>query len=153
AQLGLGRLPLDVEEARVGRAGAVLEHVQPPRITVAGDAHVIGHDVEDDSHAPAPERLRHAVERRRAADLRIESVVVRDVVAVRAARPALEAWGEVGVADAEGFEIVGEGGYLVEPEGGPELEPIGRAARPLELGYGGSEDGASVGHGRSLTGG
>jgi hypothetical protein len=79
--------------------------------------------------------------------------VVRDVVAVRAARPALEARGEVGVADAEGFEIVDERGDLLEPQGGPELEPIGRAARPLELGNGSSEDGASVGDGRSLTGG
>ena len=91
AELGLRRVPVHVEDGGPGRARAVLQHVQPPRIGIPRDPHVIGHEVEDDSEAATAEVLDHAIERGRAAHLRIEGVVVRDVVAVGAARAALEA--------------------------------------------------------------
>ena len=46
--LGLAtrRPPVDVEEASVGRRGAVLQHVDPAVIARIADAHVVGHDVD-----------------------------------------------------------------------------------------------------------
>ena len=50
-ELGLDRLPVDVEDAGVARALAVFEHVLPPRVGGLGDAHVIRHQVDDVAHA------------------------------------------------------------------------------------------------------
>ena len=49
-ELGLHRVPLDIEEVRVARARAVLEDVQPPGVGRLRDAHVIGHHVEHVPH-------------------------------------------------------------------------------------------------------
>ena len=51
ASVGRWRRPVDVEVAGVRRGAAVLEHVEPPRVVAAHDAHVIGHDVEHLAHA------------------------------------------------------------------------------------------------------
>ena len=131
-QLALHGMPVDVEERGPRRAGAVLEHVEPPRVGVARDAHVIGDDVEDEAEAMRGQRRGHPVEGRLAADLRIEGIVVGDVVAVRAAGPALEARREVGVAHAEGGEIRGEIGHGLEAEPGPELQAVRGVARPRQ---------------------
>ncbi len=80
-QVGLERVPVDVEKRGVGRTGTVFEHVGPPGICVA-DAHVIGHHVDN---LPQPERLERFDEGvivLLGADLRIEHVVIDDVVAV-----------------------------------------------------------------------
>ena len=55
-QLGLHRVPLDVEEVRVERGRAVLQHVLPERVA-RGDAHVVGHRVEHQLQPVAPERV------------------------------------------------------------------------------------------------
>ena len=101
AELGLDGGPVDVEEARVGRARPVLQHVQPPGVGVAADPHVVGNDVEHDPHVKSGQGGGHAVEGVGTAKLGVERVVVGDVVAMRAARARLEARGEVGVADPE----------------------------------------------------
>ena len=50
-QLGLQRVPVDVEERREARAGAVFEHIHPPAIGALADAHMIRHHIENLAHA------------------------------------------------------------------------------------------------------
>ncbi len=56
-QLVLDGMPLDVEKVRVSRAGAVLEHVHPPRVRRLRYAHVVGHYVEHVAHAARLQRV------------------------------------------------------------------------------------------------
>ena len=51
AQLLLQRPPVDVEVLGVGGGAAVLEHVLPPGVGAAGDAHVVRHHVDEHAHA------------------------------------------------------------------------------------------------------
>ena len=126
-QLGLHGAPVDVEGRRVGRGGAVLEHVEPPGVAVLRDAHVVGDDVDEQAHAARAQGGREALEGGLSAQLRAQPVVIGDVVAVRAARGRLEERRRVGVAHAEGVEIVDERRRVVEGEAGAELQAIGRA--------------------------
>jgi hypothetical protein len=48
-QLRFRRVPVDVEERRERRAAPVLQHVVPPVVVRAGDAHVVGDDVHDEA--------------------------------------------------------------------------------------------------------
>ena len=60
-----------------------------------------------------------------AAELRVEPVVVDDVVAVRAAGPRLEEGRGVEMRDAELLEVGRQRGGVVEAEGLGELQPVG----------------------------
>ena len=55
---GIERLPVDVEIRGVDRGRAVLEHVHPPGVVRAHDAHVIGNHVENVPHGVGAERAR-----------------------------------------------------------------------------------------------
>ncbi len=44
------RAPVDIKIASVERSLAIFENVQPPRIVAAHHSHVVGHDIEDQSH-------------------------------------------------------------------------------------------------------
>src|SRR6185312_13912999 len=55
-------LPIDVEEIRVERCLAILEHVHPPGIVGAHDADVIRHPVENVAHAVRAQRADERVE-------------------------------------------------------------------------------------------
>ncbi|MBI2940370.1 MAG: hypothetical protein HYY04_08010 [Chloroflexi bacterium] len=50
----LQRVPVDVEERRVGRAGAVFQHVHPPGVARIGNPHVVRDDVEDQPQVAPP---------------------------------------------------------------------------------------------------
>ncbi len=95
---------------------------------------MIGDDVENDAHAALLERQSHAVEGGGAAKFRIEGIVVRHVVAVRAARATLEAGREIRVADPERVEVRGKRRNLIESERCPELDAIRRVSPPPEGG-------------------
>ncbi len=91
------------------------------------DAHVVGHEIEDEAELVLLERRRQPREALFAAEFGIEPVVIDDVVAVRRARPRLQERRGVEVADAEFFEIGHERGGVVEAEILGELQPVGRA--------------------------
>ncbi len=139
------RLPVDVEPAGDVGVRAPFQHVEPPGVVGAADAHVVGHEVEDLAEAVRPERRDHGVERRGVAELGIEAPMVHDVVAMRAARPRLEIGRGIDVADAEPGEVGRERGGAVEAEPGPELEPVGGARRRGRGGGGGLHDRACGG--------
>ena len=72
-QFFFGRMPVDIEVARKGAAGSVLQHVPPPNVGGMRDAHVVGNHVGNQAH-PAPlQRRGKPQERRLIADLRIEA--------------------------------------------------------------------------------
>ena len=87
---GQRRRPVDVEVSGVLRGAAVLEHIEPPGVVAAHDAHVIGHDVGHLPHTVGGKRRSERGEVIVAAKLRIELAMIDDVVAVRASRPRLE---------------------------------------------------------------
>src|SRR5580658_2075808 len=45
------RVPVDIKKASIGRSLAVLENVEPPGIVTAHHPHMVGHDVQNQSHA------------------------------------------------------------------------------------------------------
>ncbi len=121
--------PVDVEGIGRRRQGAPFEHREPPRIVGAADAHVVGHDVEQELQPVALQHVAEADEGLLAAELRVDLAVVDDVVAVHRARPRLVDRRGVDVADAELGEIRDDLGRVVEGEVLVELQPVGRPRR------------------------
>ena len=113
-QLGLGRVPVDVEEGGEGRAAAVLQHVVPPVVVRAGDAHVVGDDVHDQPHVPLLQRGGQRVEVAVGADLRVQPRMVDDVVAVFAPRAGDQERGRVDVGDPQRVEVVDQRGCVAK---------------------------------------
>ena len=105
-QFGLGRLPIDIEIAGVVRAWSILQHVPPPQIRRMGDAHMVGHDVDHQAHAPLLQAFGKRGEFFLRADFRIETGVVGDVVAVHAAGVSHQKGRGIAVADPEIVEIL-----------------------------------------------
>jgi len=129
-ELGIDGRPVDVEELAVDRGRPVLEHVHPPGVVGAHHPHVVGDHVENLAHAVRLQRCAEALEALRAAEVRIERVVVDDVVAVRAVGAGAQAGRAVNVAHAEHGEVGHELRGVREREVGIELQAIGRARNP-----------------------
>ena len=127
AQRGVVGFPLDVEETRVGTLAPPFEHVLPPGIGAAADAHVVRHYVHEQAHAALPQPLDQAQQRRLAAQFRIDPGRVDHVVAVAGAGPRAEQRRGVEMADAQVGEIVQPGQGIVEGEAGVELQAQGSA--------------------------
>src|SRR5580658_3076798 len=104
-ELFFQRVPVDIEKASVNRSLAIFQNVEPPHIVTPHHSHVIGDDIENQTHPMFVESSYKAVEVFGSADLRVERVVVDDVVSVHAARTSLEARRNVTVADAERGKI------------------------------------------------
>jgi len=125
AQVRVERLPVDVEITRVGRGWPIFQHILPPAVVGTVDAHVVGHDVEDQPHAVAAQRRGEAPEVLLAADLRIEGVVIDGVVAVAASGPRFQAGRQIAMADAEFGQVRDHLRCLCQREVVVELQAIG----------------------------
>ena len=125
AQLLLQWSPVDVEVIGVGRGAPVLEHVLPPGVGAAGDAHVVRHHVDEHPHAALAQPRRQGLQILVGADLWVEMSVVGDVVAVGAARCGTEEWRRVECADPEVMEIRNDGACVRKGKPRVELDPIG----------------------------
>src|SRR5271163_5299495 len=121
------RRPVDVEPSGVTGLRPPFEHVEPERIVGAADAHVIRNEVENSLESLASKRMDHRRVFCFRSELWIELRVVRDVVAVRAARARLEEWREIDMAHAEPREIGRDGCGLIEAEAGTQLQPVSGA--------------------------
>ncbi len=126
---GVGRIPFDVEELRIGAAPSPLQHVQPPGIAAAADGHVVGDYVQDQPHAFPAQRLDQAAQGRFAAQFGIDTRGVDDVVAMHRAGTRREQGRGIEVADAETGEVADQLGGVIESEVAVELQPQGRAER------------------------
>ncbi len=81
-EIGPAGTPVDVEEFRIGREPAPLQHVEPPGIVVADDAHVIRNEIEHQTQAAMLQPVGERVQLFDRADLGIDLIVVDDVVAM-----------------------------------------------------------------------
>ncbi len=94
--------PVDVEPVRVGAVPAVVQHVPPGRVGLRhGNAHVVGHDVDDQAEPVRAQRLDQPQPRLLAAQLGVDRPVVDDVVAVLGAGRGGQQRRRVEVADPE----------------------------------------------------
>ncbi len=104
-QLRVRRVPVDVEEIRVGGIAAVLEDVPPPGVLAAADPDVVRHEVEDLPHSVRAQRLHQAIQVGFLAQLGVQGVVVGDVVAVSASLAGSQVRRAVHVAHSEIGEV------------------------------------------------
>jgi hypothetical protein len=123
-QLPLPWIPVDVEVRRPRRARPMLEEVVPPVVGPAGDPHVIGHDVENLSHAMPGQRRRELRQLLFGADLPVQRSVIDDVVAMQAPGARLQPGRGVQVPDAQPGQVRDQGGGVGEGEVGVELDPV-----------------------------
>src|SRR5262249_34634973 len=119
-------LPIDIERSSAGRLRSPFQDIEPPRVVGIVNAHVVGHEIENEPNVRGIERSRQAPKRILAAKLRVERIVVDHVISVRAARTRLEERGSIEMADAKGLEIRHQYGRLVEAEIRSELETVSR---------------------------
>ena len=124
--VGAEALPVDVEGHGMGRELPPFDHREPPRIVGAADAHMVGHDVEDQAETFLLQRLREPKKAFFPAEFRIDPHVVDDVVAMGRARPRCLDRRGIDMADAELGQIGQDRDRVVEGEAGMELQPVGR---------------------------
>jgi hypothetical protein len=94
--------------------------VHPPGVVRAHHAHVVRDHVEDLSHAARVQRNAQALEALHATQVRVDRIVVDDVVTVRAVGPRAQVGRAIHVAHAERIQVghqpcgVGKGEIPVE---------------------------------------
>ena len=120
----LDRSPVDIEVARARGPGAVLEDVAPPRVRAGTDPHVIRHEVDHVTQSESGQTGNEAGVRLRSAELRIDRVVIADVVAVHAAGIGGEVGRRVAGVGPEPGKIGREVRRIVEREAGVQLEAV-----------------------------
>src|SRR5262249_54020244 len=118
------RLPIDIERSGPRGFRPPFQDVEPPGIVGVMNAHVVGHEVENEADIRPPECCAKATKRIRAAEFGIKRIVVYYIIAVRTARPCFEKWRSIKVTDAEFLEIGRQRGRLVEPELRRKLETV-----------------------------
>lgn len=124
-EIGVGRLPVDVEVAGERRCAAVLQHVHPPRVVGAQHAHVIGHHVHQQAHAVRVQRGHQLLELLARTDFGVERVVVDHVVAMAAAGTCTQEGRAVQVAHAERGQVGHHGTCRCKAELAMQLQPVG----------------------------
>ena len=102
---------------------------------------MVGYEIEDEPHLGLAQGCAEVVERLLATQLRIELVVVADVVAVLAARRGTEGGRGVHIGDAEASEVIHQVGRLREGEAGGKLQTVSRDRNARQRGRG-AGDGA-----------
>ncbi len=118
-----GGIPFDVKEFRELGAWPVLKHIEPPGVERAG-GHVIWHDVQEHPHVVLMQDVDQTLEVSFAAELRIQSKRIRDVVAMCAARACRHNRRAVEIADAEPAQVRHNLRRVREAELGSELDAV-----------------------------
>jgi hypothetical protein len=130
--------PVDVEVLGVGTGGPMPEHVPPPRCRRGvGDAHVVGHQVEDEAQPVLVQRGHEPVEALPSTARLVDVRVVDGVVAVVAALRRPQQGRGVRVRHTEIGQVTGHLGGVLQPEPGVHLQPVGGgrdAPAPVLLG-------------------
>ena len=122
-QRGIGRLPIDVEGARMSALPAVFENVHPPGV-FASHRHVIGNDIDNQTHPVCLERRDQFAERILAAEFVIDARMIHHIITMRGAASRGENRRSVDMTDAEPREIGNDRASVLEGEFLTELETI-----------------------------
>ena len=120
------RIPVDIEETRVQRLRSPFQDVEPPRIVGVPDTHVIGYEIEDQAEVVRLERIGEPREGFIASELGIESFMIDDVIAMRAAGPCFQKGRGVDMRNAEALEIRRDGRRIVKAEILGQLDAVSR---------------------------
>src|SRR6516162_1988901 len=107
--MALQAFPLDVERSCESRFGAEFQYIEPPGVVGVIDPHMVGNKIQNESHVRLEERITQKLEPLFSAELRIDRVVIDDVITMGAAGARLEKGRRIDVADTEGFEIRHQG--------------------------------------------
>ena len=126
-QLALLSGPVDVEPARISGLRPPFQNVEPQRIVGAPYAHMVGDDVENPPEPLAAKGFDHRRIVGLGPEFGIELIVIRDVIAVHAARPRLEDGRQIDMTDAKPRQVRRDRRGLAEPEAGAQLQPVGGA--------------------------
>ena len=86
------RIPVDIEDIGIRRFLAPFQHVEPPSVVGAADAHVVRDEVENEAETMLLERGGQAGKAVLPAELGIEPVMIDDIIAMRASRPSFQEW-------------------------------------------------------------
>ena len=130
SEISPGGIPIYVEILGEGRIAAPFENIEPPGIVATADSHMVGDDVEDEAHPVPMQCIDELAESFLASELRIELVVVDDVIAMDRACASRHDRRSVDMADPELGQIGDQLGGIVEREAAMELQPIGRTNLP-----------------------
>src|ERR1700722_679538 len=84
------RIPVDVEELRESRTGAVLQDIHPPLVLRISDAHMIGNEIGDLTHAALVQSRDHGIEILSRPNRGVQFVMIADVVSMIAVRARAE---------------------------------------------------------------
>ena len=125
--VGIG-IEVDVEVMGIPAGAATAQHVPPPGVRPA-DAHVVGHDVEDQAEPVLVERPVEQHEAFLAAELGIEPGRIDDIVAVGRSRRCRERRRQINVAHPQSPQIGRQGRRAREIHVAAELQSVGGAWR------------------------
>src|SRR5579884_1706108 len=118
------RIPINIEEFCVTRGLTIFEHVEPPGIVRAHDAHVVWDHIENLAHTMFVQCVYEARVVFWRANLWVQMMMVDDVIAVHAARARTQVRRGVTVRDPELSKIRNQVSSLRESEAAVELQPI-----------------------------
>src|SRR5215472_14644409 len=125
-----GGIPIYVEIIGEPGISPPFENIEPPAVVTTADRHVVGDDVKDEAHPVPMQCIDKLAEPFLASELRIELIVVDDVIAMDRAWASRHDRRSVDMADPELGQIRDQLGGIVEREAAMELQPIGRANLP-----------------------
>jgi len=103
---------------------AVLHHVLPPGVGTVADAHVVWHRVEDEPHAGPVQFGHQSAEILLRAQLRVDGIVVNDVVAVDAAGARSQDRRSVAMGHAQRLQVGNQAARMLEAEVTMKLKAI-----------------------------
>ena len=119
------RMPFDIEERGEGGLHTVFQHIHPPRILCAG-RHVIGHDVEQQTHSAV---LQFGLQGRKVfftAQLWVDARGIGDIVSVVASLTAGQNWRQIQIRNSQFVKVIENPARVREAEVLVELHPIRR---------------------------
>jgi hypothetical protein len=131
-KLGLDGVPIDVEEVGIGRIRAVFEHVVPPGVLRAR-GHVVGDHIKNVPHAMLVERGDKFAISRLTTQLRIDLVVIAQIVAMGAVSFGPQIRRAIDMADAQLVQIGNDCGGVAKRELAVKLQAVGRQWARLAL--------------------
>src|SRR4051812_25420640 len=107
------------------RNSAMLQHVLPPGVESAIDTHVIGDDVDNQSKPAIMQRRYQGIELGPRPNLRIECVLINDVIAVIAPRNRRKDGRRVEMTYAKIGEVRDQRRRIRKPEASVKLHAVG----------------------------
>src|SRR5258708_37668410 len=107
-------LPIDIERSSAGGFRSPFQDVEPPWIVGIVNAHVVGHEIEDEPDIRRSERSGQVPKCILAAEFRVERIEVDHVIAMRTDRTSLEKRESIKMTNAKSIEILHQRSRLIE---------------------------------------